>query len=110
MPYVPFSIPDFTPSSTPPTAFATNFTPSSTPPTVFGADSTVLANIAALKALATNAALAGAVRNVASPTPGETVQAWRYTLGVHADDVPGGFAQPTDYDEEDNAGYWQRIL
>ncbi len=105
-----FTAGGYTPSVTAPASFAHGVAASATPPTAFGSEAEVLPNVTALKAIATSAALANAVRQVTSSTPGESVQAWQYLLGAHADDVANGFAQPDDYDAEENAGYWVRVL
>jgi len=117
MPYDPFTTTGYAASTTPPVAFTpTGYTPSTTPPTHFGAADLPLADLAALKAIATTSLVPDAegavpiVRQVVSAAAGEVVQVWQLQAGTHADDVAGGYAQPTDYDAEDNAKYWVRVL
>lgn len=105
----------YTPSTTPPVAAsAADYTPSTTPPVAPGTPLALLANIAALKALATVALVpsteAPLVRQVFSSEPNEFVQAWQLTAGTQADNVAGGFARPTDYATTTNEKVWKRVL
>lgn len=117
MPYDPFSTSGYAASTTPPDPFGTTaLAPSTVPPVPFGSTELPLADIAALKAISTTSldpAAEGAVpivRQVTSAAVGEVVQVWQLQAGTHADDVAGGYAQPTDYDAETNAKYWLRVL
>lgn len=107
----PFDPPaQFAKSTTPPTAFT--LTPGPNPaPSAFTAARAILADVAALKALATVALpVATTLRQVASAVAGEVMQVWRLVASTHADDVPGGFARPTDYAAGTNEKVWSREI